>query len=321
MLISCHEGAEKSLQHNKYSCSRTLTSLSNVSLKFLRKRSSSFIFSKVVFCSKCQTETVFTAMARFHTDCIERPLRICFEMMGHFIGFHPWWFLIAPLILSACLGSGFYLLKDRMSNNIEEQFTPVSGRAKMERKYIQETFQGNDSMFSHLRLSTDGNYATLIATSDGNVLTAESLQDVLDLDFKVRSKVVQFDNQSFGYVDVCAEVMGSCTSNGILDIIEYDANNIDAVNLTFPWYYSDFRSFPLYLSLGSVTLYRESSVVESAKAIQLHYYLREDDKAKTDLWLESFIHLASNVSSASIQVSRTLTVLNDQLFVSLSGFC
>uniref|UniRef100_A0A3B5BC82 Patched domain-containing protein 3 n=1 Tax=Stegastes partitus TaxID=144197 RepID=A0A3B5BC82_9TELE len=172
------------------------------------------------------------------TDCIEKPLRICFEMMGHFIGSHPWWFLIIPLMLSAGLGSGFYLLKDKISNDIEAQFTPVDGPAKMERKYIQETFPGNDSMFSRLRLSTDGNYATVIAASDGNILTVESLQDILDIDFKIRSMVVQFDNQSFRYVDVCAKVIGSCTSNDILDMIDYNANNIDAVNLTFPVSYS-----------------------------------------------------------------------------------
>ncbi|XP_044075370.1 patched domain-containing protein 3 [Siniperca chuatsi] len=247
-------------------------------------------------------------MARFHTDCIERLLRISFEMMGHFIGSHPWWFLIAPLLLSTSLGSGFYLLKDRMSNNIEQQFTPVDGQAKTERKYIQETFPGNDSMFSRLRLSTDGNYATLIATSDRDILTVESLQDILDLDFKVRSMVVQFDNQSFEYADVCAEVRESCTSNDILDIIGYNANNIDTVNLTFPWYYSDFRSFSLYLSLGSVKLYKESSVVESAKAIQLHYYLRGDNKTKTDLWLESFINSVSKISSTSIQVAYSTSM-------------
>ncbi|TNN81440.1 Patched domain-containing protein 3 [Liparis tanakae] len=94
------------------------------------------------------------------------------------------------------LGSGFYLLEDRTSNDIEEQFTPLDGQAKLERKYIQETFPRNDSMFSRLRLSTDGNYATLIATSDRNILTVDSLQHILDLDFRVRSMVVYFDNRS-----------------------------------------------------------------------------------------------------------------------------
>ncbi|KAK2822039.1 hypothetical protein Q5P01_022104 [Channa striata] len=247
-------------------------------------------------------------MARCQINYTEKALRMCFERMGHFIGSRPWWFLITPLLLSTSLGSGFYFLKGRTSNNIEEQFTPVDGKAKMERKYIEETFPGNDSMFSRLRLSTSGSYATLIAASDRNILKAEPLKEVLDLDLKVRSMVMQLDHQSFDYVSVCAEVMGFCISNAILDIIKYNANNIDTVNLTFPWYHSNSRRFPLHLSLGSVKWNRESSVVESAKAVQLHYYLRKNDKAKTDLWLESFIRLVSNDSSTSIQVSYSTSM-------------
>ncbi|XP_071774747.2 patched domain-containing protein 3 [Centroberyx gerrardi] len=247
-------------------------------------------------------------MAKWHTDCIEKPLRICFEMIGHFVGSHPWLFFIAPLILSAGLGSGFYVLKDGMSNNIEEQFTPVDGHAKLERKYIQETFPGNDSMFSSLRLSTDGTYATFIATSERNVLTVESLQEILDLDLKVRSMVMCFDDESFEYVDVCATVIGTCSSNDILDIIGYNASNIDLVNLTFPWYYSDFGNIPLHVSLGSVKVNKENSVVESAKAIQIHYYLREDNKTKTDLWLEGFMKLVSNESTTFIKVSYSTSM-------------
>ncbi|KAL6104157.1 ptchd3 [Pungitius sinensis] len=247
-------------------------------------------------------------MARLRTDCIERPLCMCYEMMGHIIGSHPWWFLIAPLIISAGLGSGFYLLEDRMSNNIEEQFTPVDGPAKLERQYIQETFPKNNSAFSRSRLSTDGSYATLIATSGRNILTMESLQYILDLDLKVRSMIVYFENRSFEYADVCAEVMGSCTSSDILDIIQYSADNIGTVNLTYPWYDSGFRNVPLFLSLGSVKLYEGSSLVESAKAIQIHYYLREDNQRRTELWLESFINLFANKSSTSIQVSYSTSM-------------
>ncbi|XP_019967738.2 patched domain-containing protein 3 [Paralichthys olivaceus] len=242
-------------------------------------------------------------MAKCRTDCIERHLLNFFERIGHFIGSHPWWFLITPIVLSAGLGSGFLFLRDRISNNIEEQFTPVDGQAKKERKYIQTTFPERDSMFSSLRQSTDGNYATFIATSDGNILTVESLQEILQLDFKIKSMVVQFDNQSLEYVDVCAVWMGSCTPNSILDIIDYTATNIEAANLTYPWYHYDFRIIPLYLSLGSVKLYEGTSLVENAQAIQLFYYLREEDKSKTDLWLQSFIHLVAIEPTTSIQLS------------------
>lgn len=244
-----------------------------------------------------------SAMTRCYTDCIVRPIRRCFEMMGAFIGSHPWWFLITPLILSAGLGSGFYFLKDCLSNDIEEQFTPVDGQAKVERKYIQDTFLGSNSTFSGLRLTTAGNYATVIASNDKNILTQESLDDLLELDFKIRSMAVHIDQETFEYVDVCAQVMGSCSSNDILDIIRHNSSNIDSVNLTFPWYHTGFRDVPLHLRLGSVQLNRKNSIVERAKAIQLHYYLKEDSKRETDLWLESFIKLVSNTSASSIQVN------------------
>ena len=109
-------------------------------------------------------------MARCRTDCIEWPLRICFEMTGCFIGSHPWRFLFTPVLVSTGLGSGFYCLKDRTSNKTEEQFAPVDGAAKLERKYIQEIFPRNNSMFSSFRLSTDGNFTIFITTSKRNIL-------------------------------------------------------------------------------------------------------------------------------------------------------
>lgn len=240
-------------------------------------------------------------MARLHTDCIERPLRVCFKIMGHFIGSHPWWFVIVPLIFSISLGSGFYFLKDRMSNDIEEHFTPFGGPGKMERKYIVETFPGNDSMFSSFRLSRGGNYATVIATNSRNILTTDSLQEILDLDFKIRDMAIQFDNQSFKYEDVCAKVLGACVSNDFLDAIERNTSGIDSIALTYPWFHVGVRSVPLYLTLGSVKLKPESSIVRSAKAVQLYYYL-EEDEAKTDIWLQGFIKLVSNESPSFVQV-------------------
>lgn len=239
-------------------------------------------------------------MVRFRSDCLERRLRVCFERMGHLVGSHPWWFLVAPLLLSTALGFGFYFLKDRIANDIEEQFTPVDGQAKQDRRYVRETFPGNESMFSPLRLSSGGNYATLVATSEGDVLTGKALRDILELDSEVRSMVVYHGNQSFEYKDICAGVMGSCTPNHILDIVRDDR-----ANLTFPWFHSENGSVPLHRSLGGVKLRANSSLVQSCRAVRLFYYLCQDEGTKTDLWLESFLRLLSNASSASTQVRRS----------------
>lgn len=251
-------------------------------------------------------------MVGLRSDCLERRLRVCFEMMGHLVGSHPWWFLVTPLLLSTGLGFGFYFLQDSIANDIEEQFTPVNGQAKEERRYIQETFPGNESMFSRLRLSSGGNYATLIATSEGDVLTTKVLQNIVELDSEVRSMVVHHGNQSFQYKDICARVMGYCTPNNILDIV-----GGDRANLTFPWFHSENGSVPLHGSLGGVKLCANSSVVQSCRAIQLFYYLHQDDRTKTDLWLKSFLRLLSNTSSASIQVQRT-SILTFKMMTFLS---
>ncbi|KAM9789858.1 patched domain-containing protein 3 [Neosynchiropus ocellatus] len=236
-------------------------------------------------------------MARCYTDCIERPFRLAFEIMGGFVGVHPWWFLITPLVFSAGLGSGFYFLQERMSNNIEDQFTPVDGQAKMERRYIQETFPSNSSMFSSLRLSTSGCYAALIASTDGNILSEELLEEILDLDFKIRSMLVEFNQSTFSYEDVCARVAGSCFSNDILEMIEHQASNIQTLDLTYPW----FNNTPLHLSLGGVHV--TDSVVKRAEAMQLRYYLTEVDKHKAELWLEGFLHLVPNQTATNMKVS------------------
>ena len=242
-------------------------------------------------------------MAGCYTDCLERPLRILFCALGRLIGSHPWWFLTAPLVLSAGLGSGFYLLEDCLSNDIEEQFTPVSGPAKTERRYIQDTFPEDGSMFSSLRLTTVGTYGTFIATHERDILTAESLQEILELDLYVRNMSVEMENQTFQYADVCAQVArGACYSNDILKILNYNASNVELINLTFPWYDGRLGRVPLYTSLGSVSLNKGNWVVQSAEAIQLSYFLLGDNKMALDRWLKDFVALMSNKSTKKIKV-------------------
>ncbi|XP_067109985.1 patched domain-containing protein 3 [Osmerus mordax] len=247
-------------------------------------------------------------MAKCRTNCIEKPVCICFEIIGLFIGSHPWWFVTAPLIISAALGSGFYFLEDCKSSNIEKQFTPMDGPAKAERRYVQETFPQREGMFSSLRLSTDGDYAVWIASNHTNVWTEEIMREVLDLDSRVRNMAVPCEEagEHFKYLDVCATVDGNCTSNGILEILSNNPSNVNRINLTFPTFFSEAGQFNLHQSLGSVKL--DNNLVRSAMAIQLYYYLREDNTTKNNLWLEKFIALLSSESATSIQVSHSTSM-------------
>ncbi|XP_061094909.1 patched domain-containing protein 3-like [Conger conger] len=135
-------------------------------------------------------------MACCHTNCIEKPLSRFFEKFGRIVGTYPFWFLIIPVILSIGLGGGFYFLKERETNDIEEQYTPVNGPAKYERQFVKENLPYNDTMFSSQRLYNDGTYAFLIA-----VLKANLLSDA-ELETAAFERINSLDKQGDGIVAV-----------------------------------------------------------------------------------------------------------------------
>ncbi|XP_061111972.1 patched domain-containing protein 3 [Conger conger] len=235
-------------------------------------------------------------MARCLTNCIEGPMRMGFQAIGHFIGRYPWWFLIIPMMVSAALGGGFYFLKDREANDIEEQFTPVNGPAKKERSFVQANFPENDSMFSVQRLTTEGTYAAIIAVSENNILTKAAFEEILLL----YNMVMKITVEGLRYNNICAIVEQDCYSNVILDIIGDNASSIENINITFPMYNSTAGFVFLGSTVGGV---QGSVIVEQAHAIRLFFYLQEDQRPVTSLWLKEFIKLFSEEHFEKVSVS------------------
>lgn len=237
-------------------------------------------------------------MAGCTTDCVERPISIGFQKFGRFVGTHPWWFFISPLFISAVLGSGFYFLEEREANDIEEQFTPVNGPAKLERLFVQQNFPLNDSVFSNQRLYTDGVYASFIAVSrSSSILTGHAFQEIVSLDRKIRALNVS----SLTFEDLCARKYKKCIPNKILDVYNFYGDLFETTKLTFPFLRFGFNHVFLGYSVGGVQL--NATVLQSARAIRLFYFLKEDNRSRTDLWLNEFLRVfPSNLSLKFIKV-------------------
>ncbi|CAM4595986.1 unnamed protein product [Leuciscus chuanchicus] len=253
-------------------------------------------------------------MVSYITDCIEKPIRMCFESLGKFVGLHPWWFVTLPLLVSAGLGGGFYFLNDLKSNDIEEQFTPKNGRAKAERRFFQENFPQIDSQFSIIRLNTDGVFASLIFSCQTNILSVAALEEVIRIDGQVRGITATHDAQTFVFSDICATVNGKCNSNVMLDVLHYNASNIHFVNITFPEY---CPSESKCLNMGNVISKVEldhNGFVRSAKAMRLFYYLKESNTTLGDAWLQELIDLLSNVTTSVTEISYFTSMSRQQEF-------
>ncbi len=246
------------------------------------------------------------------TDCIEKPTRLCFESLGKFVGLHPWWFVTLPLAVSAGLGGGFYFFNDLKSNDIVEQFTPKNGRAKVERRFFQETFPQIDSQFSIIRLNTDGAFASLIFSCQTNILSVAALEEIIRIDGEVRGITAARDAQQVVFSDICASVNGTCNSNVMLDVLDYNASNTDFVNITFPEYcLSQFNCIHMGNIISKVEV-DHNGVLRSAKAIRLLYYLQESNNTLEDAWLQEFVDLLSNVTTSETEVSRHIFVVTTE---------
>jgi len=225
-------------------------------------------------------------MAKCKTDCIERPLSLAFEKLGRVVGKHPCVFILLALYVAAALGVGFIFLQDREANDIEDQFTPVNGPAKLERAIVVENFPRSEE-FSQLRLSSEGTYASLIITDlrGENILTEAAFNDIIELDGRVKN--ITSGNT---FENLCAKTKGRCMSNAILDIINYNAAEIISLNIKYPMNNDMF----LGTTIGGVELKPDSSELTSAKAVRLFYFLDEKKTKENLYWLDGFLKLLSN---------------------------
>lgn len=247
----------------------------------------------------------------FRTNCVEKPIRSRLERVGRFIGRHPWWFVIIPLSLSAALGVGFYFLEDRTSNDIIKQFTPRDGLAKTEKHFYETFFQSSDQddddddddeLFSALRLSTDGTYASAIFTCGTNVLSEDALAEILHMDDRVKRMTVEYGGGTFSYNDICVRVNKSCQENILLKVLDNNASNIHRLNLTFPVNHDKtIGVVHLEHSVGQVEV-DGNGFVQGAKAVRLIYYLQKTDSMLDKAWLNDFVSLLSNTSTNVTQV-------------------
>ncbi|XP_067870204.1 patched domain-containing protein 3-like [Heterodontus francisci] len=229
-------------------------------------------------------------MAWCQTDCIEKPLCAAFRKFGSCVGQNPWWFLLVPLFVSGGLGAGFCFFAQNESNNIEEQFTPINGPAKSEREFIKEHFPTNDSQFfSTQRLYTEGTFASFIAVSKvGNILTKAAFEEILSLDKKVKDFQFYDNGTAYNYSNLCAKIRGTCFSNALLDLVNYDPYLVESTNISYPIANHAF----IATTVGGVELDEIGTVIKKAKAFRLRYQLREDDeknKRLSLLWIEKFL--------------------------------
>ncbi|XP_066108957.1 patched domain-containing protein 3-like [Saccopteryx bilineata] len=251
------------------------------------------------------------------TNCLEAPLSRAFQRLGWGVGSHPWVFLLMSVLLTVLLSTGFMYLPEDKEVNVEEEYTPIRSRAKLERRFVQEHFTLDDrDHFSVSRKSTEIHFASLlVVATTASLLEQEIFSEVSTLDQAVQALYTREVNGTQTlYHQVCAQNQGFCVpSNPLLSAWQVN-KNLDFTRITFPIYTISGRPVSLAGTLGGIVLGTRQLVLQ-AKAMRLQYYLKtggqDDERSKT--WLLHFLNQVGD-----IEESLPLKMVQVTYFTSLS---
>ncbi|XP_051872135.1 patched domain-containing protein 3-like [Pristis pectinata] len=248
-----------------------------------------------------------------NTDCIEKPLRLAFAMLGRCVARHSLWFAGIPIVISVILGSGFMNFKKTEANDIEEQFTPTSGRAKVERSFVRQHFPIDFAEFSVARLFTDGAFVSFVAVAkESNILTKKAFEEILELDKMVKNLKVTYNDTEYDFMTLCAKFAGSCYASPILSIINHKADLVESIVFEYPLHNNSF----IGTAVGGVEL--DGFKVKKARAVRIEYHLREDDEKfekLTRMWIQTFLNKISKSSDLKwIKISHFSSISRQDEF-------
>ena len=247
--------------------------------------------------------------------CFERALRNAFGRYGEFIAKSPkcvFLLIVIPLLIAGGLGAGFIFIT--FEKDIEVLYVPQNAQSLDDRKVIEDLYSefGDDDLLNYQRTRLGLYGQVLIQPIKGcSVLKESILQDALDLHHAIINISVEQNDTSYSYKDLCLAWNGDCYTNGILEILEYNATNVNKVTLTYPYYFGDHgeRTF-LGTELGGVFFEADGNTISDAEIIQLTYNLRYDTVEEDELgvlWETEFLETVKDFMPQDSVVYRRIS--------------
>lgn len=246
-----------------------------------------------------------------------------FFRVGLFVGRHPGYFIIVPVLLTALCMTGYQRVRYEMDP--EYLFCPINGEAKAERAVVEKYFKTNySSRFNVGRITRPGRFGRVIAIPrHGNdMLKREIWEELRMLDNIVRNATVKWDGDGgdFQYEQVCARWQDNCFTNDILNLDQViDEVENRSLLLTFPIMFNpvtwDAHAFPVYFGGSEVD---GEGLITRVPSVQLVYFAKADTKAqdvKGAAWEDRFLEVVGEADADLFQhisvarfASRTLDV-------------
>ncbi|XP_067137535.1 patched domain-containing protein 3-like [Centruroides vittatus] len=216
-------------------------------------------------------------------DCVRRTISVIFRKLGRFIGLHPYYFILLPVLITATFSA--FLLNINTIEKLTKLAFADSGRAFNIKKFIDKTFPFNTSEFFDLSSFTavPKCVSVMFTKKDGgNMLQKDALLEISRADELIKNITINEAGRKIGYSDLCGRVGQKCFENLVIEILpEIDSIVQRKKKLRYPYDIDPLTySYKIYsLNFGGV-IEDENGIVQTVNVIRLLYFTDESDENK-----------------------------------------
>lgn len=241
-------------------------------------------------------------------DYVHKYLSSSFRKLGYCIGEYPLKFSIIPLIIVAIFSTGLYRIK--ILKNTEYMYSPVNGRARIERNAVESLFPPNMSDIDVSRITRFGRLGLVMIEekNHGSLLKESLIEEIIKVHQAIEDLTISWKNRTYNYNDLCAKTyLGECYQNDILKLkgkikdirskkiqmrYPYDVNKITLSTIFYAY------------ALGKVTV-DHNDYIEDVKAMRLIYlldYKTTERNMLSLMWEEKFLKTFGKYRSNSVNI-------------------
>ena len=238
---------------------------------------------------------------------VKRVIAGVFRVYGEFVGRHPVWFIVLPIVLLGCLGVGMVALDEE--KDLEKVYFPMDSCAVKDRQYVRDTFPdlSNVSYNAFSQSDTDKAVVLLFKSKSGQtILDSNTITEIAAIVNGVKS----LSRSGKAYTDVCAKFSTMCVVDGEFALDPTFKSAVAAGTVTYPLY----NSMDLRTSISGETL--NGGKLVTATVLKISFTLAED----ADDWKSKFLAYAEDLNPTYTEVTyKTPESLGEELDKSTKG--
>ena len=239
---------------------------------------------------------------------VKRVIAGVFRVYGEFVGRHPVWFIVLPIVIFGGLAVGMVAMDEE--NDPEKVYFPMNSRAMKDRQYVRDTFPDLSNVSYNAFSQSDTIKAVVL------LFKSKSGQTIFDSSTITETAAIINGVKSLSsfrktYIDVCAKSSTTCVVDGEMALDPTFQSAVAAGTVTYPVY----NNVDLRTSISGETL--NGGKLITATVLKFSFTLAED----AEDWKSKFVAYAEDLDPTYTEVTyQTPDSLRDEVNKSTSGY-